>query len=201
VPAGAQVQVGAGATLPNSDTFTLALREPDFVSAARIAEAVNMELGSQTATVLDPGSVSIQVPDQYRGNVSTLMARLELLPVQTDTNARVVINERTGTVVVGGDVRIGPAAVAHGNLSVRISTKYEVSQPNALSRNGDTVVVPNQDVDVSESTAQLVSLEEGSTLEAVVRALNALGASPRDIIAIMQALKAAGALRADLVIL
>jgi flagellar P-ring protein precursor FlgI len=201
VPAGAQVQLGAGASVPSSDTFTLALREPDFVSAARIAEAVNMELGGQTAAVIDPGSVSIHVPEQYRGSVSTLMARLELLQVDTDASARVVINERTGTVVVGGEVRIGAAAVAHGNLSVRISTRYEVSQPNAFSRNGDTVVVPNQDVDVRESTAQLVALEEGTTLEAVVRALNALGASPRDIIAIMQALKAAGALRAELVVL
>lgn len=201
VPGGAQVQVATGSTLPSSDSFTLALREPDFVSAARIADAVNAELGSQTASVVDPGSVAIHVPDQYRGSVSTLMARLELLPVETDANARVVINERTGTVVVGGQVRIGAAAVAHGNLSVRISTKYEVSQPNAFSRTGDTAVVPNQEVDVRESTAQLVALEEGTTLEAVVRALNALGASPRDIIAIMQALKASGALRADLVIL
>jgi flagellar P-ring protein precursor FlgI len=201
VPGGAQVQLGSGSTLPTTESVTLALREPDFVSAARIAEAVNVELGAQTANVIDPGSVSIRVPEQYRGNVSTLMARLELLQVETDANARVVINERTGTVVVGGEVRIGAAAVAHGNLSVRISTKYEVSQPNAFSRTGDTTVVPNQDVDVRESTAQLVALEEGTTLDAVVRALNALGASPRDIIAIMQALKAAGALRADLVIL
>jgi flagellar P-ring protein precursor FlgI len=201
VPGGAQVQAGEGSKLPTGDTITLALREPDFVSASRIAEAVNIELGPECAAIIDPGSVSIKVPEQYRTNVAMLMARLELLPVQTDANARVVINERTGTVVVGGQVRIGAAAVAHGNLSVRISTKYEVSQPSAFSRTGDTTVVPNQDVDVHETSAQLVSLEEGSTLEAVVRALNALGASPRDIIAIMQALKAAGALRAELVVL
>jgi flagellar P-ring protein precursor FlgI len=201
VPAGAQVQVGGGSTLPTGATITLALREPDFVSAARIAEAVNMELGADTAAVVDPGSVSITVPGQYRSNIATLMARLELLPVETDVNARVVINERTGTVVVGGNVRIGAAAVAHGNLSVRISTKFEVSQPAPFSRTGDTTVVPNTSVDVKESTAQLVALEEGTTLDSVVRALNALGASPRDIIAIMQALKVAGALKADLVVL
>lgn len=201
VPAGAQVQIGSAAKLAASDTITLALREPDFVSAAKIAEAVNGELGEEQASVIDPGSVSIKVPDQYKANIATLMARLEVLPVQTDTTARVVINERTGTVVVGGQVRIGAAAVAHGSLSVRISTQFEVSQPNAFSKNGDTTVVPNEQVDVHENSAQLVTLQEGTTLDSVVRALNALGATPRDIIAIMQALKAAGALRAELVVL
>ena len=201
VPAGAQVQIGSGAKLVASDTITLALREPDFVSAARIAEAVNGELGDDPASVIDPGSVSIRVPEQYKANIAGLMARLEVLPVQSDTVARVVINERTGTVVVGGQVRIGAAAVAHGSLSVRISTQFEVSQPNAFSKNGDTTVVPNEQVDVHEKPAQLVTLQEGTTLDSVVRALNALGATPRDIIAIMQALKAAGALRAELVVL
>ncbi len=201
VPSGGQVQLAAGTALPNSDLLTLALREPDFVSASRVAEAINIELGAESAAIVDPGSVNVKVPPQYRANVSMLMARLELLPVRTDATARVVINERTGTVVVGGDVRIAAAAVAHGNLSVKISTRYEVSQPNAFSRTGDTTVVPNTNVEVKDTNAQLVSLEEGTTLEAVVRALNALGASPRDIIAIMQALKAAGALKADLVVL
>ena len=201
VPSGGQVQLGAGTVMPSSELLTLALREPDFVSASRVAEAINTELGPGTATIVDPGSVNVTVPPQYRSSVSMLMARLELLPVRTDAAARVVINERTGTVVVGGDVRIAAAAVAHGNLSVKISTKYEVSQPNAFSRTGDTTVVPNTNVEVKETDARLVSLDEGTTLEAVVRALNALGASPRDIIAIMQALKAAGALKADLVVL
>jgi flagellar P-ring protein precursor FlgI len=141
------------------------------------------------------------VPAAYRTSVAELMARLEMLPVETDTVARVVINERTGTVVVGGAVRVGAAAVAHGDLSVKISTKYEASQPSPLSKTGNTVVVPNTQVDVSEGKAQLVVLEEGTTLDAVVHALNTLGASPRDVIAIMQALKAAGALRAEIVIL
>lgn len=201
VPSGAQVQLAAGTTPPSSELLTLALREPDFVSASRVAEAINTELGPDTAAIIDPGSVSVKVPEEYRAKVSMLMARLELLPVRTDSTARVVINERTGTVVVGGDVRIAAAAVAHGNLSVKISTKYEVSQPNAFSRSGDTTVVPNINVEVKETDARLVALDEGTTLEAVVRALNALGASPRDIIAIMQALKAAGALKADLVVL
>jgi flagellar P-ring protein precursor FlgI len=201
LPAGALVQVGSGATLPSSDTLMLVLREPDFASASGIARRINEELGGETAHVLDPGTVALRVPAEYRASVADLMARLEVLPVSTDVAARVVINERTGTVVVGGSVRLGPAAVAHGNLSVKISTKYDVSQPSPLSKTGDTVVVPNTQVDVREGRAQLVTLEEGTTLESVVRALNALGASPRDIIAIMQALKAAGALRAEIVIL
>ncbi len=201
VPAGGQVQLDAGGALPKGDSFMLALREPDFASAARIADAVNMELGASQASVVDPGSVQVKVPPQYAGALPNLMARLEMLQVATDSVARVAINERTGTVVVGGGVRIGAAAVAHGSLSVRISTRYEVSQPAPFSRVGDTQVVPNQQVDVRETDAQLVTLEEGTTLEAVVRALNALGATPRDIIAIMQALKAAGALKAEIVVL
>ncbi len=201
VPGGALVQQGSASALPTSDTLTLVLREPDFLSASRVARAVNEEIGGEPARVADPGTVLIRVPEQYRGAVAELMARIETLPVDTDAPARVVINERSGTVVVGGAVRLGPAAVAHGNLSVRISTKFEVSQPGPLAYRGDTAVVPNVDVDVREQLARLVTLEEGTTLDAVVAALNALGATPRDIIAIMQALKAAGALRAEIVIL
>ena len=114
----------------------------------------------------------------YDANVVLLF--VEPLSVDVDATARVVINERTGTVVVGGSVRLGPAAVAHGNLSVKISTRLEVSQPEALSKNGVTAVVPQEQVDVNEGRNQLLMLEQGSTLESVVRGLNALGASPRD---------------------
>jgi flagellar P-ring protein precursor FlgI len=117
-----------------------------------------------------------------------------------DSTARVVINERTGTVVLGGDVRIGPVAVAHGNLSVRVATDYQVSQPEGLSQ-GQTTVVPQTQVNVNQEDRKLLALESGTTLADVVRALNTLGVTPRDIIAIMQALKAAGALRAEVVIL
>ncbi len=186
--------------MPNTGTLTFALREPDFSTASRVAQAINTYLGIVAARAVDPGSVTLQVPTEYRQSVPELMARIEVLPVQTDVVARVVINERTGTVVVGGNVQLGPAAVAHGNLSVRISTKYSVSQPAPFA-GGETVVVPNQQVDVREGTAKLIALPEGATLEAVTSGLNALGATPRDIIAIMQALKAAGALRAEIVIL
>jgi len=201
VPSGGLVQLAMAPEAPAGDSIAFTLMDPDFVNAGRLARAINTELGPDAAHALDSATVSVRVPADYRNAVPDLIARLEPLPVDTDAVARVVINERTGTVVVGGGVRIGPAAVAHGNLSVRITTRVEASQPSAFSSKGDTTLVSNQKVDVSEGTAQLVSLEPGTTLDTVVRALNALGATPRDIIAIMQALKAAGALRAELVIL
>jgi flagellar P-ring protein precursor FlgI len=201
VPSGALVQAEIAAAIPPSDVISFALNDPDFTSAAQIAQAVNRELGDGMARAVDPGTISVRVPASYRTAIPDLVARLEPLPVDVDAAARVVINERTGTVVVGGSVRLGPAAVAHGNLSVKIATRLEVSQPAPFSKNGDTTVVPQQDVDVSEGRSQLLMLDSGTTLESVVRGLNALGASPRDVIAIMQALKAAGALRAELLIL
>lgn len=200
VPDGGLVQVTRSAGLEAADVIRLALREPDFVSARRIAEALDDELGAGSARVLDAGAVSIQVPPEYRQGIPDLIARIEPLPIELDVAARVVVNERTGTVVLGGDVRLGPAAVAHGRLSVRIATAFEVSQPAPLSR-GVTQVVPQTEVEIEETDAQMVSLEPGATLSDVVRALNLLGATPRDIITIMQSLKAAGALRAELVIL
>lgn len=201
VPAGGLVQIAPAVEGPTGDSIMLSLHEPDFVSAARLAAAINADLGPDTAHAVDAASVTVRVPAPYRTSLPSLMARLEPLPLAIDTPARVVINERTGTVVVGSHVTIGAAAVAHGNLSVKISTKFNVSQPPPFGRTGETVVVPDQQVDVTEGSAQLVALEEGTTLDAVVRALNALGATPRDVIAIMQALKASGALRAEIVII
>lgn len=201
VPAGAMVQAAPAVTPFATDELTLVLHEPDFSTAARMADALNEDFKARVARAADSSSVTVAIPEDYRGNVPQLMARLEAITVRPDSAARVVINERTGTVVVGHGVTLGPAAVAHGSLSVRIATSFDVSQPAPMSRGGQTVVVPNETVEVQEGTAQLVRLEEGSTLEAVTRALNALGASPRDIIAILQALKASGALRAELVIL
>ncbi len=200
VPGGALIQVARQPALAGLDTLTLSLYEPDFASASRVAAVINTELGANAAAAVDAGAVRVQVPAAYRGNLAELVARLEPLPVSTDASARVVINERTGTVVMGSGVRIAAAAVAHGNLSVRISTRLDVSQPAPMSQ-GQTTVVPQTQVDVDEGDNKLVELEPGTTLADVVKALNALGATPRDIIAIMQALKAAGALRAEIVVL
>lgn len=201
IPGGAIVQtVQPGAPLPNT-SLTFSVREPDFATASYVAQAVNAHLGLVVAHPVDPGSVVVNVPDRFKNTVADFIAEIEALPVRTDVAARVVINERTGTVVVGGDVRLSAAAVAHGNLSVRITTRYQVSQPTPFSSGGETVVVPSEKVELQEGRAKIVALEEGVTLEAVTNALNSLGASPRDIIAIMQALKAAGALQAEIVIL
>jgi flagellar P-ring protein FlgI len=200
VPGGGLVQEARQWTPPHGDVLRLALHEPDFISATRVARAINMELGTEVARVIDAGSIAVQVPQEFRGTVPELIARIEPLSVSLDVAARVVINERTGTVVMGGDVRLGSAAVAHGNLSVRIATQYDVSQPAPLST-GQTTVTPQTELDVNEGDAQLVTLDAGATLADVVRALNLLGVTPRDIIAVMQALKAAGALRAEIVIL
>lgn len=200
VPAGAMVQVGRDMAFGDAPNVLLSLREPDFTTARRLAEAVTAELGQGTARAVDPATVAVEVPAEYRGAISDLMARLEPITLVADGVARVVINERSGTVVVGGGVRLQAAAVAHGSLSVRIATAYDVSQPAPFSE-GETVVVPQTEVDVAEQDARLVALESGATLDAVVRGLNALGATPRDIIAILQALKAAGALQAEIVII
>ena len=202
IPGGALVQVQPRGTVPDGDQLMLALNTPDFSTASRLAAAVDTVLGTGVARAIDPATVAIAVPAEYKGNVPALMARIEPLPVESDMPARVVINERTGTVVVGSLVTLGAAAVAHGSLSVRISTRFDVSQPNAFAPNkAETVVVPNEQVDVREKDARLIALEEGVTLDAVVRALNSLGVTPRDIVAIVQALKAAGSLRAEIVVI
>jgi flagellar P-ring protein precursor FlgI len=200
VPGGGLVQVGQRAVVPDAERILLSLKEADFSTAHRLADAISANLGAASAEAVDAGTVAVRVPPEYRQSVPDLMARLEGLRVDVDAPARVVINERTGTVVIGSDVRIGRAAVAHGNLSVRISTRYDVSQPNPLA-GGQTAVVPREKVEIDEGSARLVALDEGVTLDNVVAALNALGATPRDIIAIMQALKESGALRAQLVIM
>jgi len=200
VPGGALLQASRPSAAPTGDAVRWALHEPDFISANRLARAVNLELGMDAASVIDAGAVTVRVPADYQGHLPELIARLEPLSVETDSPAKVVINERTGTVVMGGEVRLGTAAVAHGSLAVRISTQLNVSQPPPLSQ-GQTAVTPQTDVDIKENDARLVTLDAGATLSDVVRALNLLGATPRDIIAVMQALKAAGALRAEIVIL
>ena len=201
VPGGGMIQASARPQLPATKEITLALYEPDFVSAARVADAINKELGDGSARAVDSANVTVRVPEG-NASVSDFMARLEPITVSLDEVARVVVNERTGTVVVGAHVTLGSAAVAHGNLQVSISTQNDVSQPGPMSGpQAKTVVVPQTQVSVKEGGGKLIALEEGTTLYDVVRALNALGATPRDIIAIMQALKAAGALRAELVII
>ena len=143
VPGGGLVEASQKTTIKAADEILLSLKEADYGTAHRLADVISAELGDSAAKAIDPATVSIKVPAVYRDSVPDLIARIEPLRVDVDAPARVVINERTGTVVIGSDVRIGRTAVAHGNLSVRISTKYDVSQPNPLAQ-GQTTVVPQE---------------------------------------------------------
>ncbi len=197
VPAGATVERSVPDALDQGPTLTLALDTPSFGTAARIAQAINQSFGARTAVALNAGMVRVQAPPDP-GARTAFLGQLRGLDVTPEAPpAKVVIDARSGTVVLGQNVTLGACAVAHGNLSVTINTRYEVSQPNPLGA-GQTAVVPKANVQAKSSKADLLMFRPGVTLEAVVRALNAVGASPNDLIAIVQAMKEAGALHAQL---
>ncbi len=198
---GALVEKEIPFSLNQKDTLTLALHQPDFTTATRMAEAINTGLLDKAAFAQDSGTVQIAVPPKYLGNIAQLIASIENLNVTPDTISRVVINERTGTVVMGENVRISTVAIAHGNLSVEIKQNYNVSQPMPFSQTGRTAVTPDTQTSVKEGRAPIYVVPSGVSIGEVVKALNALGVSPRDLISIFQALKAAGALQADLEII
>jgi flagellar P-ring protein precursor FlgI len=162
-----------------------------------MAQAVNQTVGEGSAWAPDGGSVEVLIPAAARQNPVPFLARVEDLDVQPDQSAAVVLNERTGTVVIGATVRISAVAISHGNLAIRISTRTAVSQPAPFAERGDTVVFDNSEVVIQEQGSNL-AVVQGITIGELVRALNAIGASPRDLIAILQAIKAAGALQAEL---
>jgi flagellar P-ring protein precursor FlgI len=180
--------------LPN---VRLALRNPDFTTAKRIAAAVNDYLGSKTAEPLDPSTVQMSIPPEFKGNVVALLTEIEQLQVEPDLSAKIIIDERSGIIVMGRDVRVATVAVAQGNLTVTISESPQVSQPNPLAR-GRTVVTPNSRVGVSEDGKKLAMVKDGVSLQQLVDGLNGLGIGPRDLIGILQAIKAAGAIQADI---
>ena len=198
---GALVEKEIPFNLNQKDTLTLALHQPDFTTATRMAEAINAGLVENAAFPQDSGTVQIAVPPKYLGNIAQLIASIEVLNVTPDNISRVVINERTGTVVMGENVRISTVAIAHGNLSVEIKTSFNVSQPMPFSETGRTAVTPDTQTSVKEGRAPIYVVPSGVSIGEVVKALNALGVSPRDLISIFQALKAAGALQADLEIM
>jgi flagellar P-ring protein precursor FlgI len=174
----------------------ITLNTPDFTTAARVASAIRQKFPQTIPRALDAATIRVDMSGEDREDVVTLIAALQEITVQPDAPARVVINERTGTVVLGGNVTLAPAAVAHGNLTVRIDAKPQVSQPNPLS-GGTTAVTTRRDVKLTEQAERLVALPEAVTVEQLVKALNALGVSPRDLMSILQALRAAGALHAE----
>ncbi len=198
-PNAATVERAAPSVEPKS-VARLQLREPDFTTSARIVEAINKRFGSEgkpAAHAENSGLVSVNIPAEYAARTTEFMAELEVLPVDPDRSARVIINERTGTIVLGKEVRISPVAILHGTLNVEVQTIAAVSQPLPQSQ-GTTQVVQQDKVAATEEKSRNVVLKQGATVEELVRALAAIGSTPRDVIAILQSLRAAGALEAEI---
>jgi flagellar P-ring protein precursor FlgI len=176
----------------------LALRNPDFTTAKRAAAAINDYLGGPVAEPVDPGTVQLTVPKAFEGKVVALLTEIEQLQVEVDLPAKIVIDERSGIIVMGRDVRVSMVAVAQGNLTVTITETPQVSQPAPFSRGGTTRTVPRTSIGVQEDGKKLALVKDGVSLQQLVDGLNSLGIGPRDLIAILQSIKAAGAIQADI---
>ncbi len=201
IPGGAMVERAAPTQFGDEDSLVLNLFGPDFTTAHRLANAINEKIGMGTASPIDGSSIRIHAPRDIGQRVAyvSLIENLTLEP--GELSARVVVNSRTGTVVIGRHVRVTSAAVTHGSLTVTITEKPTVSQPAALSAGGSTVVVPTSEISVEEENSKMFLFDPGISLGEIVRAVNTVGAAPGDLIAILEALKEAGALRAELVVI
>ena len=197
---GATVESELKLNFNSKEELSVLLHHPDFTTASRVTEAINFMVRQPVAHSSDAGTIGIKIPDHYRGRVVDFVTLIESIDISPDGTSKVVINERTGTVVMGENVRIATVAIAHGNLSVEIKENTQVSQPLPFSE-GRTVEAPDTGLTVNESNGQMYIMDQGASLNEVVRALNALGVTPRDLIAIMQALKTSGALQAKLEIM
>lgn len=200
VPNGATVEREVHSDFGASPYVVLNLNTPDFTTASRLTAGINTLLGAGTAQALDAVSIRVAAPADEAGRISFISALQELEVEPGDAPARVIINSRTGTVVIGSHVRVMPAAVAHGSLSVTIREREEVSQPSAFSK-GETVVSPRSDISIDQPPARMFVFSSGVDLDEIVRAVNQVGAAPGDLVAILEALKEAGALRAELVVI
>ena len=198
IPAGATIERSLAMDLSQMKKLSLLLGLGDFATAENAAGAINQALGNQAATAIDSRRVEINVGGR---NVPELLAQVQSLTITVNQPARVAVNERTGTVVMGGSVTLGACSVMHGNLTIAVTTVYQVSQPPPGSKTGQTVVVPETTVQAKEQPARRLELKEGTTVEDLVSGLQGIGATARDIIAILEAIKAAGALNADLVVI
>lgn len=199
IPNGALVERDSSLDLSKLRQVSLLLNESSFTTVEEVAAVVNQELATAAATVIDGRRVEIQLPAPG-GDVPALLARIENLEIRVRRKAKVVVNERTGTVVLGKDVRLGAVSILHGSFSVEVSTTYTASQPNALA-SGQTEVVSETKVKTTEGAARNVALNEGASVEELVTRLQAIGATARDVVSILQAIKAAGALEAELEII
>lgn len=200
IPNGAIVERAIANSFSSGDHLTFNLKRADFTTARRVAENINELLGPDVARAADASSINVTAPKDANQRVSfmSLLENIEVKPGQA--SARIVINSRTGTIVVGEHVTVRPGAVTHGSLTVTITNTAQVSQPNALAA-GQTVVVPQSDVSVSQQANRMFALEQSTTLDEIVRAVNQVGAAPGDLMAILEALKQAGALEADLIVI
>lgn len=201
IPLGALVERDAAVDLSQFKSLSLLLRDPDFDTARAVADAINQELGSSAARMMDSRRVEIADVKAVSPDLQTLLARIDDLTVHTKPPAKVVVNERTGTVVMGGNVTISACSILHGNLNIEVTTEFQVSQPPPFSKTGQTTVVPQTNVQAQEAPLQVVQLKEGATVEELIHGLQTVGATARDVVAILQAIKAAGALNSDLEVL
>jgi flagellar P-ring protein precursor FlgI len=200
IPSGALVEREVPADFVLDGRIRLTLQQPDFATARSLADAVEEVCGPGAAEALDAATVAVSCPDSTRDGAVRFLARLEALTITPGGRARVVINERTGTIVAGGQVTIQPVAIAHGNLSIRVGTETGVAQPLPFAQ-GETAIITESEIDMASEGGQFTLLEQGTSLNEIARALNAMGVSSRDMIAIFQAIKEAGALQAELVVL
>jgi flagellar P-ring protein precursor FlgI len=200
IPNGAMVERSVVVPLQLRERLHFVLDQPDFTTSEAVSKAMNRQIGQTVAFSQDSGTVIVDVPGDFQNRVVDFIARLETVEVPVDIPARVVVNERTGTVVMGENVRISTVAVSHGGLSIVIQEEPVISQPSPFGE-GRTVVTRDRDLSVEEEESHLMVLPAGVSLGDVVKALNAVGVTPRDLIAILQAMKGAGALSAELVIM
>ncbi|MEM6932581.1 MAG: flagellar basal body P-ring protein FlgI [Pseudomonadota bacterium] len=199
IPDGGRVELEIDFELDNLETLRLALREPDFTTAARLSRTINARLGSGFARMQDSGTILIDLSQLPSGNAAELIARIENLRVDTDRKARVVVDQRSGTIVLGDDVRVSRVAISHGNLTLRVQETPLAVQPSPFGE-GETVVLPRTDAEILEEGGDLAIVEDTISLANLVDGLNALGVSTRDMIDILSAIKAAGALHAEFVL-
>jgi len=197
VPGGGLVERDSSLDLRNLEKVSLLLNDPNFQGAEAVASAIDQEFAKPIASVVDSRRVEVRLADSESKDIPALLARVENLNVAVHHRARVVVNERTGTIVMGKDVHLGAVSILHGNLTIAVATEFAVSQPNPLSQ-GKTEVVPEKTIKAEESPARRIELQEGATVEQLVNGLQKIGATARDVIAILEAIKAAGALEADL---
>ena len=201
ISAGGVVERDASVDLSRLTTLSLVLREPDFTAARDVTAAINRDFDKPVASFIDSRRIDVSVPQSGISSVPTLITRVQNLSVSVHPPAKVVMNERTGTIVMGGDVKLSPVSVLHGDLTVQVSTTFAVSQPAPFSKSAKTVVVPETDVQAKEGPAKSIQLNAGASVEELINGLHTMGATAHDIVAILQAIKAAGGLQAELEIL